>query len=236
MGRGKQAAGSGQPGPRRSSAALTKEEREALSPAVARALSCIAPHLPPQLYLGGGTATALYLHYRVSRDLDFFYHQRSVDLDALEHELTALGAAVTLRAPGTLRMQLGDAKVEFLHADEERPQHQLERPKLVAGVPVAGIKDLMAMKLEVLGERGELRDYYDVMQIDEHGDASVEDGIAFYLERYGLDRTSDALPHLIRSLGYLEDTEEDEEVPMSKKDLAAWWRRRQAQVIRNLGL
>lgn len=236
MGRSKQGSSCGQPGATHRPVVLTKGEREALSPAVERAWRRIVPHLPPQLYLGGGTATALYLHHRVSHDLDFFYHEHSVDLDALERELTALGAAVTLRAPGTLRMQVGDAKVEFLHADEERPQHQIEPPKVLAGVPVAGIKDLMAMKLKVLAERGELRDYYDVMQIDEHGGASVEDGIAFFLERYGLDRASDALPHLIRSLGYLDDAEEDEEVPMSKADLAAWWRRRQAQLTRNLGL
>lgn len=118
---------------------------------------------------------------------------------------------------------------------ETSPQQLRERPEIVAGIPVAGLKDLMAMKLKVLAERGELRDYYDVMQIDQHGGISVEDGIALYLERYGLDRASDALPHLIRALGYLADAEEDEQLPISKAELAAWWGRRQVELIRNLG-
>jgi predicted nucleotidyltransferase component of viral defense system len=102
-------------------------------------------------------------------------------------------------------------------------------------VPVASVKDLMAMKLKVLAERGELRDYYDVMQIDQHGGVSVEDGVAYYLDRYRLDHASDALAHLIRALGYLEDADEDEALPVSKAELAAWWRGRQAELIRNLG-
>ena len=72
------------------------------------------------------------------------------------------------------------------------------------------------------------------MQIDERGGVSIEDGIALFLERYGLDSASEPLHHLIRSLGYLDDCEDDEAVPMSKHDLAAWWRKRQAEVIRNL--
>lgn len=102
-------------------------------------------------------------------------------------------------------------------------------------MPVASVKDLMAMKLKVLAERGELRDYYDVMQIDQHGGVSVEDGVAYYLDRYRLDHASDALAHLIRALGYLEDADEDEALPVSKAELAAWWRGRQAELIRNLG-
>jgi hypothetical protein len=213
---------------------IPKEIQDALSPAVRRTWKRIAPYLPAHVYLGGGTAVAIYLHHRVSRDLDFFYHGDSLDLGALERDLKSIGAAVMLRAPGTLRVQIGEAKVEFLHADEKAPQHQIEKPMEVGGVPLADIRDIMAMKLNVLSERGELRDYYDVMQIDERGGVSVEDGIAFFLERYGLDAASEPLHHLIRSLGYLDDCEDDEAVPMSKHDLAAWWRKRQAELIRNL--
>jgi predicted nucleotidyltransferase component of viral defense system len=100
---------------------------------------------------------------------------------------------------------------------------------------VAGLKDLMAMKLKVLAERGELRDYYDVMRIEQDGGVSVEDGIAYYLERYGLDRASAALTHLIRALGHLGDVDDDEALPISKESLADWWSRRQAQLVANLG-
>lgn len=213
---------------------LPNQVEGALSPSVERAWKRIAPFVPAQVYLGGGTAAAIHLHHRISQDLDFFYHEDSLDLDALERDLRKIGAAVTLRGPGTLRVQIGDAKVEFLHADEKAPQHQLEEAQNIGGVPLASLRDIMAMKLKVLAERGELRDYYDVMQIDEQGGIPVEDGIALFLERYGLDAASQELHHLIRSLGYLDDCEEDDEVPISKVELAAWWRKRQAEVIRNL--
>ncbi len=234
MGRNVQSQASDEPAKRKPSPRLPKEVQDALSPAVARAWKQIAPYLPAQLYLGGGTAAAIYLHHRVSRDLDFFYHESSLSLDALERDLIRLGAVVTLRAPGTLRVQIGEVKVEFLHADESAPQQLIEEPRNIGGLPLASLQDIMAMKLEVLAERGELRDYFDVMQIDQQGGISVEDGIALFLKRYRLDAASEPLHHLIRSLGYLEDCEDDEDVPMSRQELTAWWRKRQAEVIRNL--
>lgn len=205
-----------------------------MTPDVARTWSRIATHLPDGLYLAGGTAAALHLHHRRSNDLDFFYHKNAVDLDVLERELVAIGGAVDLRSPGTLRVYIGGTKVEFLHADEARPQQLLEPPSEVASIPVASIEDLMAMKLKVLAERGELRDYYDVKEIDERGGISVEEGIRLFCERYGLDRTNQAVRQLITALGYLEDCDEDDSLPMSKNELAAWWRKRQVRVILNL--
>jgi hypothetical protein len=58
--------------------------------------------------------------------------------------------------------------------------------------------------------------------------------VAYFLRRYGLDRASDALPHLVRALGYLDDADDDESLPMSKHELATWWRGRQVRLLRNL--
>jgi predicted nucleotidyltransferase component of viral defense system len=215
---------------------LPAKVRAALPRDAARAWQTLAPHLPAALYLGGGAATAVRLGaHRISQDLDFFYHAEAVDLDELEATLEELGFAVSYRAPGTLRGVLGATKVEFFHADEVRPQHLLGPPDETAGLRVAGLKDLMAMKLKVLAERGELRDYYDVMRIEQQGGLSVEDGVALYLERYGLDPRGDALPHLVRALGYLDDADQDGSIPTTKAELARWWRRRQVELIRNLG-
>jgi len=220
---------------RQTGVSLPKAVRDALPAPVARAWKLIVPHLPPEMYLAGGTATALYLGHRESNDLDFFFHSNAVDLDALEQALTSVGAVVNLRSPGTLRVYIGATKIEVLHADEARQQHQLGPTQQMGGLAVASIEDLMAMKLKVLSERGELRDYYDVKDIDERGGISVEEGLALFRERYGLDEGSVAVRQLILALGYLEDCDEDESLPMTKQDLATWWRERQALVIRNLG-
>jgi Nucleotidyl transferase AbiEii toxin, Type IV TA system len=210
--------------------------RGALPAATVRAWETLAPHLPRELYLGGGTAVAVHLHHRRSADLDFFYHHASVDLDELAARLGRLGAfATTHRAPGTLRGLFERTKVEFLHADEVCPQHLLEEPSVVAGLPIAGRRDLMAMKLKVIGDRGEQRDYFDVMSLDQERIVSLEDGVALFLARYDLDPADDALRHLVRALGYLDDVEEDQALPMSKRELAEWWQRRQVELIREMG-
>jgi predicted nucleotidyltransferase component of viral defense system len=214
---------------------LPEPLRSTLSPETARSWETLAPHLPGSLYLGGGTAVAVHLRHRLSVDLDFFYHDSSVDLDALIEEIESLGPfAVTRRAPGTLRGLFAGTKVEFLHADEVRRQVLLREPSTIAGLRVAALEDLMAMKLKVIGDRGEARDYFDVMSIDEHGTVTLEDGIALYLERYALMPTDEAVTHLVRALGYLDDVEQDDALPLSKAELNQWWQQRQPLLIRRL--
>jgi len=202
---------------------------------VVAALDRLRPVLPDGLYLAGGTAVAMRLAHRTSHDLDFFFHGDAVDIGELEETLVGIGSVVEFRGPGTLRSLVAATRVSFLQADLAGTQNRLEEPELLADVQVAGMKDLMAMKLKVLAERGELRDYYDVKCIDERGSVSLEDGVAYFLRRFGLDRASDALPHLVRAMGYLDDADVDESLPMSKGELAAWWRGRQVRLLRNLG-
>lgn len=127
-----------------------------------------------------------------------------------------------------------DTKVEFFHADEGRPQHLLEEPTTVGGLRVAGLKDLMAMKLKVVGDRGELRDYYDIKTIEQQTGLTVEDGLALFTERYDVISTSDTVRHIVTALGYLDDIEEDDALPIDKEALAGWWKTRQARLVRHL--
>jgi len=215
---------------------LPKELRAVLPSDTQDAWTALAPILPRPLYLGGGTGVAVHLRHRRSLDLDFFFHRNAVDLDELGGQLGNAGTfAVTETSPGTLRGLFGATKLEFLHADEVTPQRRLEKPTVVAGLRVAGLKDLLAMKLKVLAERGEMRDYFDVKAIEELSPLSVEDGIALYLARYRLDPSSGSVKALVRAMGYLEDVDEDEALPTTRDELAAWWRKRQASLIANLG-
>jgi hypothetical protein len=206
-----------------------------LPPATERAWLALATTLPQELYLGGGTAVAVHLRHRESRDLDFFYHRATIDLKALAQTLSATHTfAVTYESAGTLRGLFGETKVEFLHADEQKPQHVLDAPETIAGLRVAGLKDLMAMKLAAIGGRGEMRDYYDVKTIEEQIGLTVEDGIALFIERYDVAPGSQALVHLVEALGYLDDLQADDSLPIGRDDLLDWWHRRQARVVRNL--
>ncbi len=48
-----------------------------LPPDTALTWKTIAPIVPPTAYLGGGTAIAVHLAHRVSRDLDLFFRKHS---------------------------------------------------------------------------------------------------------------------------------------------------------------
>ena len=65
--------------------------REILPNDTAATWDTITQIVPPDAYLGGGTAIAVHLAHRISRDLDFFFHHESIDLDELTCRLKAVG-------------------------------------------------------------------------------------------------------------------------------------------------
>ena len=204
--------------------------RAALPPDTAVAWLTLAPQLPRALYLGGGTAIAAHLGHRESRDLDFFFHE-VLDLGEIRDLIAALGAfAVTHESAGTLKGVFEKTKIEVLDASS---LNLLGEPAVIAGLRVAGLHDLMAMKLKVMAERGEMRDYFDVKAIDEHGAVSVEEGVGLYMRRYGVAPSDEVLLHLYRAMGDLSDVEADDLVPADLENLRRWWSARQARILRN---
>jgi len=195
----------------------------------------IAPVLPDELYLAGGTGLAVHLSHRKSRDLDFFYHRGAVDLDTLCTRLRRLGSlTVTGRSTGTLNATFSKTKLQFLHADEARAQHQLEPTTRVAGLDVAGIGDILAMKLNVITQRGELRDYFDVMAIEQQTGRTVEDGLGLYVARHRLAPEQHVLDPVVRAFGYLDDVDEDDLIPVSRREITDYWAARQPDIIRTV--
>jgi hypothetical protein len=201
-----------------------------LPPETARAWAVLAPLLPRGVYLAGGTGLAAHVQHRVSRDLDLFFHEE-IDLDALRQQLATTGSfAPTRIGDGVLDGVLHGAKVQFLHA---RGQRRLVPTRRIAGIPVAGVEDILAMKLKVIGDRGELRDYFDVMTIEQRLGRTVEEGIALYLERFRIPAEHESVRHVILGLGYLDDVDDDDLLPVRRDEIEAYWRRRQPQVVRN---
>ena len=212
--------------------ALPAELVEVLTDDTARTWELIAPVVPEGAYLAGGTALAVHLHHRVSRDLDFFL-ARPVDLDEVTAALQSRGPfAVTLRDEGTLNGVFSETAVQFLSAENQR---QLEPTTTVAGVEVAGIGDILAMKLKVIGDRGELRDYFDVMQIERQAGRTAEEGLGLYMARYGIPSEHVTVRHIVNGLGYFGDVADDEALPVGRDEIVAYWQRRQPELIRNIG-
>lgn len=212
--------------------ALCAELRALLPAETAQAWETIAPLIPDHYRLAGGTALAVHLHHRRSRDLDFFSVDPAPDLPALEQRLAELGAfAVSSRAVGTLSGVFEGARVQFLDAHSEV---ELAPPERHEGILVSSLPDIFAMKVKVVGDRGELRDYFDLKRIEELTGRRVEEGIGLYMARYGIPPEHASIEHVVEALGYLDDVDDDDLLPEDRGTIARYWAARQREIAINL--
>lgn len=186
---------------------------------------------PAPAYLVGGTAIAARLNHRVSRDLDFFLSE-PVDMGALHARLEATGHFVTTQLDlGTIDGVLGESKVQFLLADT---QHNTEPLTVVDGIPMAGLGDLLATKLKVVMGRGELRDYFDMMTIEQRTPLTVEEGLGIFLERYQPKAPDEAVTVIVKALGSLGDVLDDPALPVKRSTIERYWAKRQKDLVGHL--
>ena len=188
-------------------------------------------NLPAGAYLVGGTGIAAYLGHRVSRDLLFFVGQ-PFDPQELARNLDQIDRFTpTQIAAGTLNGYVGETRIQFLDA---RDQFPVDPNIEIGGIPVAGLRDLLATKLKVIGDRGELRDYFDLLVLERDTGHRIEEGLAIVIERYRPDTPEAAILHIVRALGYLDDVADDPGLPGNRTEIEAYWSGRQPEIVRSL--
>jgi hypothetical protein len=154
-----------------------------------------------------------------------------VDLDQLSDRLRARGPfAIAQRAPGTLDGLFGETRLQFLQAGQTRPERRLEPTTEVGGLHVAGLGDLLAMKLNAVAGRAQLRDYFDLMVIDRQA-RPVEEGLGLFLARYEPDHPDSAITPILLALGHLDDVGDDPFLPVEREAIVHYWQHRQPEVI-----
>ena len=161
---------------------------------------------PRSAVLMGGTALAMHLGHRRSRDLDVFVAEPFSPDSVLERLQAAAAVAVENVAEGTLNCRVNGVNVQFLHA---RGQHQIDEPITVDGLAVGALRDITATKYKVIGDRGEMRDYYDLMRIETDAGISPQTGLRLYAERYGVALSHPSVAHIVRALGSFADVSDD---------------------------
>lgn len=134
--------------------------------------------LAGDVYLAGGTAVALHHDHRGSVDLDLFSVGPVLDLDALFADLPS--AELVSRSEVTLRLQIEGVPVDVVRY----PYPPIEAPLSVGiEVPIAGRRDLAAMKLLAISKRGLRRDFWDLAQNLDTG-MTLDDALAAYRQRF----------------------------------------------------
>jgi hypothetical protein len=127
---------------------------------------------PPHFMLYGGTALALRLGHRQSKDFDFFSQTRFDPLQLAGSVPYLAKAEVVHSDANTLTCRAnrgGPVLVSFfggLSIGQVEPGDQVEGPAF----QVASLKDIAATKAMVIHRRSEVKDYLDV-------DALIESGI-----------------------------------------------------------
>jgi len=172
--------------------------------------------------LVGGTALALQLGHRKSIDLDFF---GSVDasLQEIALELSAFASVSPLSESRMMRFLVVDGvKVDIVNY----PYSWIEEPVIEDGVTLAGIKDIAAMKLSAITNRGTRKDFVDFYFLLKL--FSFDELINLYVQKY-----SDAqLFTTLKSLTYFEDAEQD---PMPLMMSSLDWKDVKSVIVAEVG-
>lgn len=208
-----------------------------LTPAMLQIWDLVGSLSPPSGELMGGTALAIHLEHRQSEDLDIFVHRPFDPLELLERLQEHGPVESDYWSEGTLNCVFGDVKLQYLLATG---QQRIERGRKVGGMAVGSFPDVVATKLKVVGDRGELRDYYDLMSIELTGHADVMRMFEWYCLRYGVSSTHQSVYHIARALGSFNDVADDPWLserlgkPRLLDAVARYWQRRQPEIAKRL--
>ncbi len=184
---------------------------QALSPAARDLIQNLNSELERfGFYLGGGSGLALQLGHRISEDLDFFT-ANEFTAEAVSRWLeTRQGYEETLVSPGTLHCRLGKVKLSFIHFAVPLCYPLVE----FAGIKVSDWRDIIADKFKTLSQRGSRKDFFDLYAGFTLGNLSIADSVRLVRQRFagtGLD-----FYHVLKSLGYFKDADNEPELNLLK--------------------
>ena len=149
--------------------------------------------------LVGGTALALQLGHRKAVDLDFFGNT-TASLEELTDVISDFASVTPISQSRLMRfMVVDDVKIDVINY----PYGWIESPVSEDGVTLAGIRDIAAMKLSAITNRGTRKDFIDYYFLLKR--FTLEELIGFYLQKY----TDAQLFTAMKSLTYFDDAESD---------------------------
>lgn len=158
--------------------------------------------------LVGGTSLALQVGHRQSIDIDLFGTVTADEFELAE-QINSLGEAILIQNTRNIKIWTIDGiKVDVV----KYPYPWLEDMMLVGTIRLAGIKDIVAMKLAAITGRGAKKDFIDIyFLLKKH---TLEEMLRFYVQKYH----DGSVFMVLKSLLYFEDAESEMDPVM----LAPW--------------
>jgi predicted nucleotidyltransferase component of viral defense system len=166
-------------------------------------VSCVAE--TKNAYLAGGTSLALQVGHRISIDLDFFT-QHEFNEAELSTKLSTFPEFIQDgTAKWTVWGKIGVTKFSIFYYN-----YPLLEPTVpFAGIQLASLADIAAMKIHAIEDRGTKRDFIDCYFLAKK--YTLEEMLGFYQKKYGV--LEDHMYSILRSLDYFEDAEKENEMP-----------------------
>jgi predicted nucleotidyltransferase component of viral defense system len=154
--------------------------------------------------LVGGTSLALQFGHRLSVDLDFFSTEQ-FDHEEILFNLKSIGKIEIVSKSKFINcFFINDIKVDFVSL----PYQWLEEPMIEDSIRLAGRKDIAAMKLSAITNRGSKKDFIDIgLLIEQLGLTQM---LTLYRQKYpdGMEMM------VLRSLVYFQDAEDQSDPVM----------------------
>lgn len=181
---------------------MTTLRREILPPEQVRVWEkCSEPSRKWGAYLAGGTSVALYLGHRRSVDFDWFT-PRTIPPTAVLADVQAMKVGpveVLQNKEGTFLSNVAGVSFSLFRY----PYPLLESPTDLDGSKLASLRDLAAMKMVAIHQRGTKKDFIDVHELLVERVFTLPDMIEASRQRYQLGDTSG----IVRALTYFSDAD-----------------------------
>lgn len=148
--------------------------------------------------LVGGTALALQIGHRKSVDIDLFMAEAVDTNDLLAAVKTITDDAIVTSSSRTMRfLRVNNVKVDVV----AYPYKWIDEPVIEDGIRLASVKDIAAMKISAITNRGTKKDFVDLYFLLQL--FSFQEIMEFYQTKY-----PDAIIFTtLKSLTYFEDAE-----------------------------
>ena len=163
-------------------------------------------------YLAGGTALALQIGHRYSYDFDFFT-KKEFDERIFLQKITKILPDFELEKKDwrTILGYLG--KIRFSYFYYQYPL--LFKTMNFSGINIADPRDIAAMKIAALSDRGTKRDFVDLYFIfAEEKITTLPETLKLYDRKFKAFRQNKI--HIIKSFSYFEDADREEMPKMIK--------------------
>ncbi len=151
--------------------------------------------------LVGGTALSLQYGHRISVDLDLFVNNLEVDFITIISEIKNKGYKIDIRKQSSniLISMIENIKVDIVNY----PYPWIDNKICEENIVLATDKDIAAMKLSAITNRGTKKDFIDLYYLLKS--YSLEQMLSFYTDKY----SEGSVFMVLKSLTYFDDADID---------------------------